>query len=123
MGITRRSSVAVGIFITLLVVAMALPADAKKNHTSNTYTNNGCPWVGYHNWGSGYAEAYTTHFDGTGLFCTEMQVKLRVNGYTYIDNDADYAAYQISANIYSFSWTDHNANPSGPPPWVGFRMT
>lgn len=108
----------------VLLVAMALPASAAPNHTSATYTNNGCSWSGYHNYdedgSDSFAFASTSKRGGN---CVEVSVRMKygstTTGYNY---GSSYASLYHTGWSLDFQWSDHNADPLGPPPYVGFRM-
>jgi len=105
----------------LLFLLAAVPAIATSPN-SGSATNNGCSWAGYHSYDevdSGFAYGYT---DKTGGNCVEVNVKVRVNGSNTWDYDDDFASVYISGWGLDFNYSDHNADPLGPAPYVGFRL-
>lgn len=113
-----------------LAFALALSpvgvATAFPNHSSGNVTNNSCTWRGYHNYyqvdqyGSG-ANSSTQNMSG----CLEVSVRMHYDVFYSTLTFAPYFASQ-AREWYGlpseFHWSDHNANPLGSPPWVGFRM-
>ncbi len=108
----------------VLLVTTALPASASPNHTSATYTNNGCSWSGYHDYdesgSDSFAYASTSKRGGN---CVEVSVRMRYNNTTTSYNyDDTFTWLRHNGWSLDFKWSDHNADPLGPPPYVGFRM-
>lgn len=111
------------VMLLLAVVSLSAPAMASSPHTSSTHTNNGCSWKGYHSYdevGSGFAHGETWVVSGT---CSEVNVKVKVVGQSLrTDYDPSYAVVDFSGTNMNFDYSDHNADPTGPPVYVGFRM-
>lgn len=121
---TRMKKLAKSVAVLLLALQLALaplPASASNFHWSGWVTNNACEWRGYHDYdefGPGYAQAVTY---GRGS-CSEVGVRLWVNGsYTPGYGQTSAFAY-VSGWGLDFNFSDHNADPEGPPPYVGFRL-
>lgn len=110
--------------LAMLMMLAAVPVVATSGHSAQAGPNNGCTWKGYHSYdevGDGFAYGYTDEVgDGD---CVEVNVKVRVNGNNTWDYGADWASVYISGWGLDFNYSDHNADPLGPPPYVGFRLT
>jgi hypothetical protein len=121
----KRSSGIVGKLIGgVVAVALSVATGvgvvaATSPHNSTVHTDNGCSWDGYHRYDSGFATADTEKKSGN---CVEVHVRLFVNGSLVSqDWDATKAVASITGWI-TFDYSDHNADPLGPPTYVGFRM-
>jgi len=107
--------------VAMLLLLAAVPAMASSGHSAST-TNNGCEWKGYHSYDevdSGFAYGYTDELSGT---CVEVNVKVRVNSANTWDYGTSFASVYISGWDLNFNYSDHNADPLGPDPYVGFRL-
>lgn len=117
-----------GVALIVWIVAGMPAALASNFHTSAWYSaqsSNGlaCKWQGHHEW----------DYDGTwGAFygwtqrsgdCAEVSVKLRVSGSDLWDWDENFASVITSGWNLVLNYSDHNADPVGPPVYVGFRLT
>lgn len=116
----------VGVVFTFMMIWIPLSAGAADNHTSAWVLNNGCKWRGHHNFGTPTTQIVTaTTTEDAGQSCAEVAVKVRWGAGDVWDWDAAFAevriSYQGANNLFVHS--DHNADPVGPPPYVGFRMT
>lgn len=92
---------------------------ATSPHNSALHTNNGCSWDGYHAYSSSSARADTEKKGGN---CVEVHVRMSTSTGLTQDWDSTKAAVSVSSSL-SFNYSDHNADPLGPPPYIGFRMT
>ena len=126
----RRMRVVVFVAIAAVVLFGATAA-ASNFHTSSTYTNNGCSWKGGHSWYDvnppyfTVAEGQSWTGETVQYSCSQVSVRMRYDiwttSYAY---HWDWASVyrQIPGPLFNFHWSDHNADPPGSPPWVGFRL-
>ncbi len=111
---------ATALVLAAMLALAPLPATTWSGHYTDWVENNGCEWRGYHRYDEvrdGYARGITW---GRGA-CSEVSVRVWVDGnYT-----PGYGQTRASASVtgwgLDFNYTDHNADPEGPPPYVGFR--
>lgn len=113
---------AAALMLAVLLAFAPIPASATSNHWSSwTGPNHGCEWLGHHSYdeiGAGHARGATY---GRGD-CSEVMVKV------WYDDTHVRGFGQVVANASVYGWgldfkyTDHNADPEGPPPYVGFRL-
>jgi len=108
------------IAVATLTVALGSigPASAASPHYGFLATNNGCSWDGYHSYSGSSATADTEKKGGN---CVEVHVVLSVSTTTLQDWDATKAVASASGTL-SFNYSDHNADPLGPPGYVGYRL-
>lgn len=114
-GLLAPAAVALAAAATFGVGA---PALASSPHNGPLQTNNGCSWDGYHNYSSSSARADTEKKGGN---CVEVHVRMAYNGTSIQDWDSSKAAVSVSGTI-TFNYSDHNADPLGTPPYVGYRL-
>lgn len=110
--------------ISLLVLTVALfslfvlesTAGASPNH-SGWAEENGCLWIGEHDYDSQNAEASTFTTDGC-----DVHVRLAFNGTEVLEDYDDSSAWAaVGSWSVDFDYSDHNAYVPGPY-WVGFRL-
>ncbi len=96
-------------------------AGASTNHNSSISTNNGCSYDGYHKYTNGSsATADTEKKSGN---CVEVSVRLwRSGSSTSINHYHPTKAIASVSGSITFVSSDHNADPLGTPPYVGFNM-
>ena len=122
-NITRKASaliigcgIAAGSFGSLAGVA-----NASSPHSSALKTNSGCSWDGYHKYTNG--SSITADTEKKSGNCVEVSVALkRVGGTAIWQYNATKAVASVTGAV-TFEYSDHNADPLGTAPYVGFRMT
>lgn len=118
----KRSLAMVAFAVGSVLAAGAAPIYASSPHNSALYTNNGCSWDGYHKYtNSSTSGSATADTEKKGGNCVEVHVRMGYNGTTSQDWDATKAIVSFTGST-SFSYSDHNADPLGPPAYVGFRI-
>lgn len=124
----RRRGRATAIACVTICLSLLFPAPgiaaAHPYHKSLTYTNNGCKWYGVHEVASTVGGEFAA---GAGTYrvagCVEVHVRLKVDNKPILE-DYDYSLASVAINpMNTFKYSDHNANPSGAPPYVGFRFS
>lgn len=121
---TRSRRPRLVILLAALTLGLSTSALATSPHQSPYYVNNGCKWLGYHEYSATRVVGITHEEipDTSGFDCAEVSVKIRVNGVDFWGYHLTYAVATVDGSGLVFTHSDHNADPPGVPPYVGFRM-